>query len=338
MTLPRSTYRMMKTILLLCLSAALLCGCGEDKRRLPASKGAPSELLLVVDRAVWQSDVADTLRRITKGDVPGLMQHEDYYRTTRVFAERLQRRYTTMHSKLYVRVNDSLHSPRMGVARNVYAAPQIEVLVEAPDLTSLRRFLSLRAGSIRDAIDDFQLEARGEALRRSHSRKVYADLRKHLSLAVYAPSGIAATKFGKDFFWGGSNLNEKDQNIVVYTFPWESADMPDMSACLRKRDSVMMENIPGSRPDQWMETVWEGGEPVAEGRLRRTGGEEVMEIRGLWQMRNGALGGPFVSQARLDTAARTVTVAEGFVYSPGTDKRELLRELEAALRTLHKAE
>lgn len=321
-----------------CISVLLLCCCGGKTDSLPSSKGGASELLLVVDKAVWQSDLADSLERVAKGDVPGLMQHEDYYRTVRVFSEHLKRRYATMHSKLYVRLNAKLKTPRMGVAHNVCAAPQIEVLVEAPDITSLRRFLSAHTGDIRDTIDEFQLGMRTAGLRRRHCRKAMEGLRSHLGFSLYTPVGIVASKCGKDFYWMGSNLNEKDQNVVVYTFPWVGAGMPSMDVCLQKRDSVMKDNIPGSRPGQWMETVRNDSVPIAEDRLRRTAAGEVREIRGLWQMRNGALGGPFVSMARLDTAADRVVVTEGFVYSPGTDKRELVRELEAALRTLYKAE
>ena len=96
----------------------------------------------------------------------------------------------------------------------------------------------------------------------------------------------------------------------------------------------MKANIPGSREDQWMETVREGDEPIVSSRRRMAGKTLVQEIRGLWQMRNGALGGPFVSVARIDTPRSRVIVGEGFVYSPNTDKRELVRKLEASLRTL----
>jgi hypothetical protein len=51
-------------------------------------------------------------------------------------------------------------------------------------------------------------------------------------------------------------------------------------------------------------------------------------------MRNGALGGPFVSLSSVDTVERKVIVGEGFVYSPSTDKRDLIRQMEAVLRTL----
>ena len=48
------------------------------------------------------------------------------------------------------------------------------------------------------------------------------------------------------------------------------------------------------------------------------------------------MGGPFVSLVSVDSVAREVVVAEGFVFSPNSSKRDLLRSLEAGLRTLRK--
>lgn len=145
---------------------------------------------------------------------------------------------------------------------------------------------------------------------------------------------VRATKKGKDFLWAGTNLNEKDQNLVVYTYPWDGSDVLTADYMAMKRDSVMRANIPGSQPDQWMQTTREQGIPMLTSEVRPIGGRLVQEVHGLWEMRCGALGGPFVSLSRIDTARHRVIVAEGFVYSPGTPKRDLLRELEAALRTL----
>ena len=59
-----------------------------------------------------------------------------------------------------------------------------------------------------------------------------------------------------------------------------------------------------------------------------------MEARGLWQMHNDAMGGPFVSHSRVDTINNRVIVVEGFVYAPEKMKRTMIRRLEAALYTL----
>ena len=291
-------------------------------------------MLLVVDKAIWNTDVADTLRGILQGDVPGLMQHEDYFRTVRVFSEDYRRIYTTMHSKLYVTINPSLKAARIGAASDVAATPQMEVYVESPDMDRLRSILSRSSTYLRDLIGDFQLEMRQGELRRKYSRKVSDDLGETLGMSIMAPANITSTKKGKDFLWGSSNLAEKDLNIVVYAYPWDGSDALTVGNFVGKRDSVMKANIPGSREDQWMETVREGDEPIVSSRRRMAGKTLVQEICGLWQMRNGALGGPFVSVARIDTPRSRVIVGEGFVYSPNTDKRELVRKLEASLRTL----
>lgn len=318
------------------MAAAMMCAACSDgeERRTPASKGLPSELLLVVDKELWATDLADTLRMITQGDVPGLMQHEDYFRTVRVFTEDYRRNLTTMHSKLYVRLNPSLQAARIGVARDVSARPQIEVTVEGPDAASLRALLSRATWYLRDMIGDFQLGMRRDAMGRKYSRKVADDLREVLGMDMKAPANIVATKKGRDFLWGGSNLNEKDLNVVVYTYPWTGGDALTVDGFVSKRDSVMRQNIPGSNPGQWMETVREGGVPVLSARIRTVGGRRVQEVRGLWQMRDAALGGPFVSVSTVDTASARVVTAEGFVYSPGTDKRDLVRQLEAAVYSL----
>lgn len=338
-----SMRRMLSTVwlLLAAVTAVAVVSCADggskqkkESKRIVRSKGLPSELLLVVDKAVWESPVGDTLRQLVEGPVPGLPQAESFFRVTRILTPYYTQMYTTMHSKLFVQIDPEEKSAMVGVSRNVTARPQIEVTVKAPDLQSLCHMLSTRGLHVRDLIATAQLEMRADQLRKHYSKKAADDLKATLGRTIYAPQEIRATKKGKHFFWAGTNLNEKDMNVVVYTLPWDGGPLPDLGRMVAVRDSVMQVNIPGSEPDQWMETVREQDLPLVEGCLSSSGGRTVLEMRGLWQMRHGALGGPFVSQAFVDTTAREVVVAEGFVYSPGTDKRDLLRMVEAAVSTV----
>ena len=331
--------RSARNIIIGLMAVLLLAGCGSsasDKPRIVASKGLPSELLLVVDKAVWQSDVADTLMAITQSDVPGLMQHEDYFRVTRIFSPYYVQKYTTMHSQLFVTLDGNLKKPLLGVSYDVVARPQIQVTVSAPNLDELRRFLSTRAPQIRQLIGEAQLDMRAAQLRKRYSQQAAQDLKAVMGYTICAPENIRATKKGKRFLWAGSNLNEKDLNVVVYTYPWDGSEVRTPESFVSRRDSVMKANIPGSEPDQWMQTTRIDGRPILTSVLRPMNGQLTQEVHGLWEMRNGALGGPFVSLVRIDSLASEVIVAEGFVYSPSTDKRELLRTVEASLRTLRK--
>ena len=47
----------------------------------------------------------------------------------------------------------------------------------------------------------------------------------------------------------------------------------------------------------------------------------------------GSMGGPFYSHTRLDEINQRVITVEGFVFAPGTKKRNHIRFLEAVLFT-----
>ena len=312
------------------------CTYQDRNARIVASKGLPSELRLVVDDKVWHSDIADTLKAITQGSVPGLMQDEPYFKTVRISSRHYTQPYTTLHSKLFVHLDPSLKRAMIGVSRDVVARPQIEVTVAAPDINTLRRFLSEKALYIRELIDDAQIEMRVADIRKHYNRDISQKFASTVGYGLKAPKQVRASKIGKNFVWAGTNLNEKDLNIVLYTLPWDGTDMANEDKFVTLRDSVMCRNIPGSREDQWMQTTRIDGNPVLFSRLRNIEGKKVFEVRGLWEMRNGALGGPFVSLTRIDSVNNVLIVAEGFVYSPSTSKRDLLRTVEASLRTLYK--
>lgn len=330
----RTDMRVLSIILL--LSCLISCTSEDRKARIVASKGLPSELLLVVDDKVWNSDIADTLKAITQGAVPGLMQEEPFFKTVRISSRHYSQTYTTFHSKLFVHLDADLKCAIVGISRDVAAKPQIEVTVAAPDMDSLRKFLSEKAMYIRGLIDDAQIEMRAAELRKHYNRDMTQKIASAVGYGLNVPQQIRASKKGKDFVWAGTNLNEKDLNIVLYTLPWDGKDFADKEKFVACRDSVMRKNIPGSNEDQWMQTTRIDGSPILFSRVRDVEGEKAFEVRGLWEMRNGALGGPFVSLTRADSVNNRLIVAEGFVYSPSTGKRDLLRTVEASLWTLYK--
>lgn len=320
--------------LLVAVVMASCSGGGEKKRIIVASKGLPSELLLVVDKEVWNSDLKDSINGIVEAQVPGLMQAEDMFRVTRVFSKDYEPTHTTFHTKLFVQVDKTLDKPIMGTRRNEYAKPQLELVVAAPNQDALKEFLFLNGERIKEILAEAQIEMRVEQLKKKYSKKVSDDLQEVLGMTIRVPENMKATKKRENFLWGGTNLVEKDLNVVVYTYDWHGEDLMDTERYVEKRDSVMKRNIPGEREDQWMQTVKEKEQPIVFCKMKELHGRQVLEVRGLWEMRNGALGGPFVSISRVDTTARKVIVGEGFVYSPSTDKRDLVRQMEAALRTL----
>ena len=63
-------------------------------------------------------------------------------------------------------------------------------------------------------------------------------------------------------------------------------------------------------------------------------GNEIVEIRGLWELEKGFMGGPFVSHSVYDKARNRIVTAEGYIYYPNQKKRIKIRQLEAIVYSL----
>ena len=314
-----------------------LTSCEEDKKRLAESKGQPAELLVVLQAPLLNTAVADSLQTLTDCDAPGLGSSERIFRTMTIGDNGYQKVYKLMHSQLHVELDPSLSEAKWGVTYDLYATPQMIVVLRGPSLETLCEGIAQNRERIQRLIMDFQLNRYARLLQRKYSKRVKDDMQK-LGYDVRVPSDIASTKAGKDFLWGSSNRGgDKDINFMFYTYPWNGEEITDTALFVQKRDSVMKANVPGSLPGQYMATTrGEKGTPVLWTAYRKIDDLDRFEVRGLWEMKNGYMGGPFVSLVQVDSIDRRVVVAEGFVFSPNSSKRDLLRSVESALRTLRK--
>jgi hypothetical protein len=62
--------------------------------------------------------------------------------------------------------------------------------------------------------------------------------------------------------------------------------------------------------------------------------EYAIEVRGLWDLENDFMGGPFISYTFLDEKNNRVVTLDGYIYYPNETKRTHLRELEAIFHSL----
>ena len=85
----------------------------------------------------------------------------------------------------------------------------------------------------------------------------------------------------------------------------------------------MRKNIQGERTGMYMRTA-------AITETTQNKGKSVT-IRGLWEMKDDAMGGPFIAYWKENGGK--IIVSEAFIYAPGRKKRNALRRLEAVLYT-----
>ena len=57
-------------------------------------------------------------------------------------------------------------------------------------------------------------------------------------------------------------------------------------------------------------------------------GGYAVETRGLWEVENDFMGGPFISYTFIDQENNKVITLDGYVYNPNDVKKNYLRQLE----------
>lgn len=322
--------KFIKILGVLSLVLILSASC-ESSFTKPSASGSPYEVLVVVDDDFWQRPAGRALFDVLDTDIPGLPQPEASFKISQIEPKRFNQIVNIFRNIVRVDVNDKQYTQaKMKYSRDVYAQPQVVITFQSPNEEELAAYLKKNAQTIVDFLNKMEMNRliNGE-LEQKHSTVVSQLAKEMFGCELWAPKEIQSYKKGKDFFWTSSNSGGSLVNICMYSYPYEGPQTFNKEYVLAKRDSVMKANIPGSKPNMYMatDTLCTTIQPIV---LRDA---YALESRGLWQMENDGMGGPFVSHSRVDTKNNRVIVVEGFVFAPEKHKRGLLRRLEGALYT-----
>lgn len=317
---------MTKCLRLLLLTAIVaLCSCsGGPQSLLPKSGGRPYEVLFVASDRRCAAVVDSVLTQ----DMPSLPQREPMFDVSLIDSTRFNQTTRLARCIVIVTVNPAVFtSTRIRYEKNVWARPQLVVYVNTPSASQLSQYMAKAGHRLTSLLTRAEINTAISTLRAGSNRKAESSIRRMFGWDMLIPAEMKAGKTGRSFIWLSDNRPDRMSNICVYSY---SGTTLDAHRALAARDSVMRLNIPGELDGMYMQTT--PGSVTAG--LATEDGRTVMISRGLWEMRNDAMGGPFVSLSTVDSVNSCVIVAEAFVYAPGTNKRNLIRSAEAALYTL----
>jgi hypothetical protein len=293
--------------------------------------GIPYEIVVVADQAIWNDVAGSKVKEELLTPIPGLPQIEPSMRITYVSPADFNGIMTYVRNILVVTVDETKYTKvSLNTEKSKWANGQSVVYLTSPDKGLLVDYMDQHQGQLVGYFTKKEMGRMAKVYQKTYSSWVFNKLKEKFDIAFYAPEDFGSYKDTTDFLWTSNDANTGRMDLVVYSFPYTDANTFTKEYLIAKRDSMLGANIPGSFPDSHMatDTMMVTYTPVT---LR---GKYCGVLRGLWQMQGDMMGGPFVSYARLDEAHNRIVVAEGFVYSPETDKRNYIRRLEAVLHTL----
>lgn len=303
---------------------------GQQQKATAKAKSAPYELLVVANKEWLNTPGGEMLMKAVNPMIEGLPSDEASFRVTSINPSAFQKRFRSYGLIVKVDVDAKYETAIAYVQRDVYCQPQVIIQFEAPSYDALVAYLASDKEAVefvQGVMNEHEFARERGVLSKHYSNEVMKACKEMFGKGIQAPKDIDEVKRGKNFLWASASKQEFRLNVCVYTLPLREMTVPELIAA---RDSVMKINIPGSREDQWMETDTH----TVTARVARHEGKELMEVRGLWDMRNDAMGGPFVSYVQTDYDNNRLLVTEGFIFAPQEKKRAMIRELEAMLQTM----
>lgn len=296
----------------------------------PVSSGNPYEVMVVADDSVWTGYAGKAIQTILDKPLRGLPQDEPQFHKSHITEKHYDHITNLFRNIFRIQIGKEYTKAKMVVEKDVHSTPQMIMTLHAPNQFEASIYITEHTKDIESLITSEEINRQANDLYFDHNIKFAKAVKEMFDCEFYIPVDIKKMKIGEDFIWASDDGLSTIQNICIYSLPYVSEKMFTKKPYIALRDTVMKHNIPGGHPNQWMQTnpdfVWTKNINVA--------GHLAMEARGLWEMRNDAMGGPFISHSRLDEKNNRVIVVEGFVYAPDKMKRTMLRRLEGALYTL----
>lgn len=343
-------------ILLLSLGTFLL-SCdqkeGQNNSNLALARGGVGEIILVMDSASWRNEVGEALRSIFREPIPGLPQEEPMYTLRHVnplamndvlrnarnlifvttlegqsMADRRLRSYFTKESMEKIRDNPDLF---MLTKRDEFAREQFILHLFGQTEAMLAKNLKENAAAVRSYFDEAESKKLQESLFAKEEKGIQKSIQKKHGFSMKVPYGYKIVKDKENFIWLRQLGRETDRNIFVAYRNYDEEGLFSKNSILDFRESITEKYITDSENEE-LHVTTQTIAPVDTTEINLNGNYAV-KTRGLWKLTDNSLGGPFISYTFVDEEINRLYYIEGYVSSPGNDKRNLMKEMEAILST-----
>lgn len=328
----------LQLILTIILSALLLSGCkGKGIQLKQSVSGKAGEVVVVANKVYWESEPGTLLREILACDYPLLPQKEPSFTLINIPENAFTNIFQIHRNIIIVKTDEKLLEPKFIIQEDVWSAPQTVITVAAPNMASLTELIEKKRETI---FNTFEQSERNRVIRNSkryEEKSLRNIVAESFGGSPYFPTGYSLKKRTDDFIWISYESTYTNQGIFVYKYPVKDSTTMTLEGLIAARNEVMEKNVPGMLEGSYMTTTMiKEREPQLKWIKYKD--RSFGELRGLWEVQNDYMGGPFVQHAFYDKDGKNIIVVEGFVYAPRYDKRNYLRQVESIIYSFDWAE
>ena len=324
--------RFLKYLAVALAAVTALSSCTEAQKKkalLPNISGKAGEVIVVIDKGNWEGLVGNTLRDSLAKETPYLPQREPLFGLVNVPQNAFTNMFQIHRNIIVANINNTVTEPGVVIRKDVWAAPQTVIYVNAPDSETAAKLIEENSSLMATTIEQAERDRIIGNIKKYEELKLAPVVTEMVGGSPHFPSGYKLKKRTSDFIWIEYAIQDVTQGILVYKYPVvEGEQMLSLDNIIENSNEMLKNNVPGMFENTYM-TTSTAARPGIE--YKRYKGLDFAEVRGFWEVYKDYMGGPFVSHAFYSQDGQNVIVLQAFVYAPKYDKRQYLRQVESVI-------
>lgn len=324
-------------------------------KAIPTAFGSLNEIVVISSKQIWEGPVGDSVRHYYSSAFPILPQPEPIFNLRHFTAEQLEaepmrkelRNYLILAdlsdindgtTKLVQKDVDKLSKIKNTatnsiVGKDKWAKGQLLIYQFANNQETLMSNIKKDFNTIQKRIydaDKYKLD--GNVYQQGVDENIIKELQTTLFIYLKIPKEYAISIKDENTFWLRKETENISSNILIRKLPYQKREQLSKNGLKEIRDEIGKKYISSQIEGSFMKTN-DKDLPIFSYK-KTINNKYTIENRGIWEMENDYMGGPYISYLVLNEKKGELLFLDGFVYAPGQDKRELIMYLEHILTTL----
>lgn len=320
---------MYKNVFLILLSSLFLFSCQkEESAVLENTSSTINTVSVIIDDQMWNGEIGDSVRNKFASPVIGLPQEEPLFTINQYPVKLMEGFMTDSRNIILIKKADKNH---FQIKKDIFAKPQNVFCISGK---STKDILDLIQGKSPEIIQIIKAaEIKESQTLNSPSLIDTKKLKDRFQIDIKVPSTYSYVLQDANFIWLKKEIVSGNTSLLIYQVPLRSIAQSDnlVANIIKKRDSIGKLYIHGK--EEHTEMITE--EAYAPYFFKvNIDGKVAYEMKGTWVLKNDFMSGPFINYTIIDKENDRALILEGFCYSPSKEKRDLMHELEAIIKSV----
>lgn len=332
---------MQKKILALTLFAVISAGmisCNKDKSSkafMPPITGRPGEVTLIMENELYEGFVGDTLYAILCQEEPALPQSgmegaEPMFDLVQLPPAGFGNIFKSNRNIIIVKIDPKLEKAAIQIQRDYWARNQLLIRLVAPDKKQLAELMINKDDFLINTLRDAEIDRQVYLNNKYENSELINQLKRKHKLWMQFPKGWQPLVDTGNFVWVQYNPPDITQGVLIHYYPYDNEDQIEYENLMIATDKWLKTHVPGSKEGSYMSLELRA--PVYS-KVFTLNDIYVRELKGLWDMHNGSMGGPFICWSFVDEENSRIVSVFGFVFAPKFNKRNHIRKVESLLKS-----